>query len=97
MLIEKLSFDKRNIFFSLLLALVATLQRLIQFTGDIYQKLYTDTFRPFAYTDILFFLLAWLLFYLAIGLLEFFFKYLPLENSSNSISLLPPPEKLLCG
>ncbi len=80
---EKIYFDRKNIFFSLFLALAVTTQRLIKFTGDIYQKLYPDTFRSLSYKDLLIFLLSLLCFFLVICLLEFLLKKISLENKTK--------------
>lgn len=83
MFMKKIYFNRKNIFFSLILALVITTQRLIRFTGDIYQKLYPDTFRPLAYKDLLIFLLALLCFFLVISLLESLLKKISLEYKTE--------------
>ena len=55
-----------DLILSALLGVVVTLQGLIEFTGDVYQKLLPDTFRNFRISDIFVFLLATLCFYLFI-------------------------------
>ena len=84
-----------DLIMSALLGLVVTLQRLIDFTGDVYQKLLPDTFRSFRFSDIFVFFLATICFYLFILLIRIVCGRIHVVSEKDETTEMPFKMKLI--